>query len=482
MKRFFILMLMIFAMFSCTEVSEDTDNNDNYNDNYSDNTTNDNTNTDNNTNNDNYNDNYNDNNTNTSYTVYFYAGEVNWDEVYVYSWDDYNKNEAWPGERMSSDGNGWYSATVNYPKIIFNGGNGGPQTGNLTSQDGYFVPENSGSSISGTWYTSKPNVGNNPEPDYPDYPDDPEPDYPDDPYYPDEPEEISAPSYLTANATSESSISLSWYSVSGATYYAVYYGTSSSTYSAECYDYYTGTSAQITNLYAGTKYYFWVIATDGTLISDFSNMAYATTEEEEVIDLVAPVINATKTRTNLLTTDKKGFSITVSSNDTYVDSRTEKYRLYRSQEKFDNYQLIKEVNAGNFSFVFEDRTVDMTPGNVYYYKVSAVCGKSEVESTNGIEIKVAEPYIVVSGRKGTWDIDLGEGGEFSCTLSSSSSTKTLKVPVGRWTVKIKYSTGSSYTTVGTYDFHPMYQYSLDVVDKAMSNKFNYTSNTDMFAF
>ena len=150
MKRFFILMLMIFAMFSCTEVSEDTGNNDNYNDNYSDNTTNDNTNTDNNTNNDNYNDNYNDNNTNTSYTVYFYAGEVNWDEVYVYSWDDYNKNEAWPGERMSSDGNGWYSATVNYPKIIFNGGNGGPQTGDLKSQDGYFVPENSGSSISGT--------------------------------------------------------------------------------------------------------------------------------------------------------------------------------------------------------------------------------------------------------------------------------------------------------------------------------------------
>ena len=279
MKRFFILMLMIFAMFSCTEVSEDTDNNDNYNDNYSDNTTNDNTNTDNNTNNDNYNDNYNDNNTNTSYTVYFYAGEVNWDEVYVYSWDDYNKNEAWPGERMSSDGNGWYSATVNYPKIIFNGGNGGPQTGDLKSQDGYFVPENSGSSISGTWYTSKPNVGNNPEPDYPEEPDDPEPDYPDDPYYPDEPEEISAPSSLSAYATSESSISLSWSYVSGATYYKVYYGTSNSSYYAKCYDSYYDTSAQITGLSAGTTYYFWVKATNDSQESDFSSMEYATTEK-----------------------------------------------------------------------------------------------------------------------------------------------------------------------------------------------------------
>ena len=268
MKRFFILMLMIFAMFGCTEVSEDTGNNDNYNDNYSDNT-----------NNDNYNDNYNDNNTNTSYTVHFYAGEVNWDEVYVYSWyDEYNKNEVWPGERMSSDGNGWYSATVNYPNIIFNDSYSS-QTGNLTSQDGYFVPENSGSSISGTWYTSKPNVGNNPEPDYPDEPDDPEPDYPDDPYYPDEPKEISAPATLSAYATSESSISLSWSYVSGATFYLVYYGTSSSIYNAECYDYYTGTSAQITNLSAGTTYYFWVIATDGSLKSDFSSMAYATTEK-----------------------------------------------------------------------------------------------------------------------------------------------------------------------------------------------------------
>ena len=279
MKRFFILMLMIFAMFSCTEVSEDTGNNDNYNDNYSDNTTNDNTNTDNNTNNDNYNDNYNDNNTNTSYTVYFYAGEVNWDEVYVYSWDDYNKNEAWPGERMSSDGNGWYSATVNYPKIIFNGGNGGPQTGDLKSQDGYFVPENSGSSISGTWYTSKPNVGNNPEPDYPDYPDDPEPDYPDDPYYPDEPEEISAPATLSAYATSESSISLSWSSVSGATSYYVYYGTSSNNYYAQSYGGYYGTSAEITKLSAETTYYFWVKASDGSQTSDFSSIAYATTEK-----------------------------------------------------------------------------------------------------------------------------------------------------------------------------------------------------------
>ena len=369
-------------MFGCTEVSEDTGNNDNYNDNYSDNTTNDNT--DNNTNNDNYNDNYNDNNTNTSYTVYFYAGEVNWDEVYVYSWDDYNKNEAWPGERMSSDGNGWYSATVNYPKIIFNGGNGGPQTSDLKSQDGYFVPENSGSPISGTWYTSKPNVGNNPEPDYPDYPDDPEPDYPDDPYYPDEPEEISAPSYLTANATSESSISLSWYSVSGATYYAVYYGTSSSTYSAKCYDYYTGTSAQITNLSAGTKYYFWVIATDGTLISDFSNMAYATTEEEEPQYISAPEIQNIE-----LTTNESGLRITWNSISTATG-----YNVYRASSKYSSYTLI----ASNISFnTYDDTTVDLeTVGNSYFYQITAKNSTTESSKSQSKGTTVTKPQVAVT--------------------------------------------------------------------------------------
>ena len=98
------------------------------------------------------------NNTNkTSYTVNFYADSVSWNTVYVFSWDDYNNNKKWPGEQMSTNGDGWYSATVNYPNLIFNDGGNGSQTSDLKSQNGYFVPENSDGNISGTWYTSKPN-------------------------------------------------------------------------------------------------------------------------------------------------------------------------------------------------------------------------------------------------------------------------------------------------------------------------------------
>lgn len=88
--------------------------------------------------------------TSTSYTVHFCTNSIaDWDSVYVYAWNGSDSNAEWPGKLMSSESGGWYSATVNYPNIIFND-NYSSQTGNLTSQDGYFVPENSGSSISGT--------------------------------------------------------------------------------------------------------------------------------------------------------------------------------------------------------------------------------------------------------------------------------------------------------------------------------------------
>ena len=363
-KQLWMLIVVFLALLvGCTEVSEDTGDED-YNQSSG---------------------------TSTSYTVRFCTNSIaDWDSVYVYAWNGSDSNAEWPGKLMSSESGGWYSATVSYSNVIFNDGSSN-QTEDLTAQNGYFLPQSkSAGKVSGTWYTSKPNLGNNPEPDYPEEPDDPEPDYPDDPYYPDEPEEISAPSSLSAYATSESSISLSWSYVSGATFYLVYYGTSNSIYNAECYDYYTGTSAQITKLSAGTTYYFWVIATDGTLKSDFSNMEYAMTEEEKVIDLATPNINGLLTRSNILTTDKKGFSIKVYNDADHVDSRTEKYRLYRSQEKFENYEMVKEVNVSDFSFVFEDRTVDMIAGNVYYYRVSAVCGKSEKRSSHGIEIVISE--------------------------------------------------------------------------------------------
>ena len=88
---------------------------------------------------------------------------------------------------------------------------------------------------------------------------------------------LSAPIGLTAIATSSSSVRLSWYSVSGATRYWVYYSEYPYSSSSFFFDGTTSTSTTVTGLKANTKYYFWVEATNGTTTSDYSSYDYTTT-------------------------------------------------------------------------------------------------------------------------------------------------------------------------------------------------------------
>lgn len=69
--------------------------------------------------------------------ITFYYKNINhWTTVYAYAWNDGGNNGAWPGTKMTEvEGqDGWYSITVpeTMTKIIFNGGNGKPQTADLT--------------------------------------------------------------------------------------------------------------------------------------------------------------------------------------------------------------------------------------------------------------------------------------------------------------------------------------------------------------
>lgn len=106
------------------------------------------------------------------------------------------------------------------------------------------------------------------------------------------PSRPSAPTGLKATATSSSSISLSWNSVSGADEYMIYYNTSSSSSTAEAIAYTSGTSKTITGLEANTKYYFWVKAiTSDYDSSDFSSYAYVTTESVKVTGGKLKIIN-----------------------------------------------------------------------------------------------------------------------------------------------------------------------------------------------
>ena len=180
-----------------------------------------------------------------------------------------------------------------------------------------------------------------------------------------------------------------------------------------------------------------------------------------------------------MTTDKKGFSLRISN---YPDPRAEKFRLYRSQEKFENYEMIKEVNADNFSFVFEDRTVDMTPGNVYYYKVSAVCGNNERQGDNGMEIVISNPivkptYSISSSKKYTYDISFDGGNSYDqYTFSKSKTSYSVELEPGSCSIYAALSTADEWSILGDYTLSPMYTYTL-----SMSSGITKTElNTDCF--
>ncbi|MGN1203200.1 MAG: starch-binding protein, partial [Eubacterium sp.] len=72
-------------------------------------------------------------------TVYL-QNDAGWSTLYCYMWNSSSdENGAWPGQPMTEIGDGvyMYTASKAYKSCIFNGGNGGPQTGDLTTMDGY---------------------------------------------------------------------------------------------------------------------------------------------------------------------------------------------------------------------------------------------------------------------------------------------------------------------------------------------------------
>lgn len=70
----------------------------------------------------------------------YYTNPSNWGQVYIYAWGyepngDKVENGGWPGVLMTKENDGRYSYRLNrntYKQIIFNGGNGQPQTKDIT--------------------------------------------------------------------------------------------------------------------------------------------------------------------------------------------------------------------------------------------------------------------------------------------------------------------------------------------------------------
>jgi hypothetical protein len=88
-------------------------------------------------------------------TTVYCDNDANWSTVYCYMWNsDSDKNATWPGVAMTADGNGnfVYTASKTFANCIFNAGNGGAQTADLTAKHGFMY-----NNATGAW--SEYNVG-----------------------------------------------------------------------------------------------------------------------------------------------------------------------------------------------------------------------------------------------------------------------------------------------------------------------------------
>jgi fibronectin type 3 domain-containing protein len=167
---------------------------------------------------------------------------------------------------------------------------------------------------------------------------------------------LSAPSGVTATAQSSSSISVSWNSVPGASYYKVYRAASSSgTYSVVAsnnYDTYYTDSGRTAN----TTYYYKVSAVDGSGIEG-SQSSYATATTSSG-SLSAP--------SGVTATAQSSSSIYVTWNSV---SGASYYKVYRANSSSGTYSVVASNNYDTY-YTDSGRTANTT----YYYKVSAVNG------------------------------------------------------------------------------------------------------------
>lgn len=500
----------------------------------------------------------------TEYTVHFCRNEIaNWDEVYVYSWDDSGSNAEWSGVKMSAAESGIYKASVKHSDVIFTDGNG-KQTVDLKTQNGYFTPTGTDSigQVTGLWSATKPQNGSGEEEkptkletpivtamydksskriilvwsivqgadsyeiyynttnnfnEEKTFEDTTETSYTTTEitdnkitYYfwvraktadglksdlsnsvscyvenEEESEEtLAAPSYLNATAMSESSVSLNWENVTGATYYLVYY----SRYNSVSYatDYVIAYTNYITipQLISGTAYYFWVKASNGTTQSTYSPYAAAMTKDKQevIVDLTQPLV---KRGYAPITDDCKGLVIQIFNDEKYVDSRTQKYRLYRSESQYDGYEQVKESSASDFSFVFEDKNVTMSDNKIYYYKVSAVYGSSETFSSNGAKIVIQPPKVLAVNSKKAWTgcISFDHGYTFyDVKLTTRKTSNSLdNFSSGKYPISIQKINGEplndGWTDYDFYEFKPLMTYEIKVSTGTVTS--SKTSGTDV---
>ncbi|GBU22272.1 hypothetical protein R80B4_02178 [Fibrobacteres bacterium R8-0-B4] len=218
-----------------------------------------------------------------------------------------------------------------------------------------------------------------------------------------QPRTLSAPTGLTATATSSTDITLSWNAVGGAAGYYVYVSLSASS-GFVLYETTVTNGLRAIGADPGTTYYFRVsaVSADGTE-SAMSNVASATTYSGVGGGIAAPA--------GLTATAVSSTEINLSWNAVIGAAG---YKVYASGSASSGFVLLETSATNSF------RAGGAEPDVTYYFKVSAV-------SANGTESamsNVASATTRTSGGNNTYSLDgiwVHTGGGYTVTVNGNSS-------------------------------------------------------------
>lgn len=265
---------------------------------------------------------------------------------------------------------------------------------------------------------------------------------------------LSAPTGVDAIATSSSSVKVSWNSVNGATRYYVYKSEYSSSSTASDVGSTNLSSITVTGLRANTKYYFWVKATDGTTISDYSLFGSAT-----------PTLSAP---TELYATPASSGSIGLSWNS--VNGAT-RYYVYKSESPSSSM-----ASDGGSTKLTSITVTGLKPNTEYYFWVTASDDtatssysspvRERTTATPSAPIGVNATTISASSVRVSWNSVSGATGyavyksenESSSTASiASHTTSTYTVVTGlkantKYYFWVKANDGSSISEYSSSDY------------------------------
>ena len=254
----------------------------------------------------------------------------------------------------------------------------------------------------------------------------------------------SAPTGVSAtDGTYTDKVRVTWYTSSGASYYRVYRGTSSSSsYATALGSWQTSTTYDDTSAVAGTTYYYWVKAATSSSGTNASGFSSSNTGYRKKV--VIPSAPAGVSATDGTYTDKVSVTWYSSSGASY-------YRVYRGTGSSSSYATA--LGSWQTSTTYYDYSA--TAGTTYYYWVKAATSSSGANASgfSSYNTGYRKKVVIPSAPSGVSATDGTYTDKVSVTWYSSSGASYYRVYRGTGSSS-SYATalGSWQTSTTYYDY------------------------------